>query len=213
MEHLKQKYNRIDNAINKFRWLTSFIVLGSLVLCGVVSFLYFSGIQQAGARIYVLDKNGDIASAVESTEEQTVAIEADNHIRMFYGTFFSYDRNNYKEQVNAGLNLVGESGKRLYETYVNKGWYNSIVNNNLVIKSECPSDSITIRTNTYPYMFTAKGTQMVRRYNVVQLRNLHIEGYLGRVSRKKGINPHGLQIDRLVVIDNSVIKEYQEDEY
>ena len=103
--------------------------------------------------VMAVDKDGDIVSLTRTTEAEIMNIEADNHVRLFYDRFFSYNKSNYKQQVELGLHLAGISGKRLYETYSDKDWYSNVVNNDLLIQSKVMEDIEFLYYNGQLYFY------------------------------------------------------------
>lgn len=202
MENIKNNYNSINKIINGYRSFALITVVISLLLSIFLTFMIY---QVSQNKILVVDGQGDILSASKSSEEAVFQIEADNHIRLFYSKFFSYDKTNYKERVESGLYLAGKSAITLYETLKLKGWYDKIINNDLMIESYV--QNIKFFKQDGLLYFQAKGYQKVIRGNVTELRNLDLKGSISKNSagRVMEINPHGLIIDNISIIDNSQV--------
>ena len=132
MEKIKQNYNSINKIVNGYR---SFALIISTISFVLATFLAIMIYQVSQNKILVVDGQGDILSASKTSEEAVFQIEADNHIRLFYSRYFSYDKTNYKQRVESGLSLAGKSAITLYETLKLKGWYDKIINNDLMIES------------------------------------------------------------------------------
>lgn len=202
MEKLKEKYNSIDKALSKFRNLALVAIIGSLI---VAIFLGIAIVYVSSNNMLVIDKEGDIVSAIKVDDDDYFFIEADNHIRLFYSRFFTYDRSNYKSQVELGINLCGSSGRRLYETYTDKGWFDVVVNNDYKINSMVVGEIEMKQNSGNAIEFMAKGIQVVSKEGLEQKRNLHLRGRITKDRRVKILNPHGLIINDIVITNNDVI--------
>jgi hypothetical protein len=158
-----------------------------------------------------VDKDGDIVSLTRTTEAEVMTIEADNHVRLFYDRFFSYNKSNYKDQVELGLHLSGLSGKRLYETYTDKDWYSNVVNNDLLVQSKVLEEIEFLYENGHLY-FYSKGLQKISRGDIVEYRHLDLRAKIVRNNkgRLKKLNPHGMIIDNIVITNNNRMDGYQE---
>lgn len=202
MEKIKNNYNSINKVVNGYRSFALIVVIISLLLSIFLAGMIFIVSQN---KIMVVDGQGDILSASKSSEEGVFQIEADNHIRLFYSRFFSYDKTNYKQRVESGLSLAGKSSITLYETLKIKGWYDKIINNDLMIESYV--QNIKFYNQDGQLNFQSKGFQKVIRGDFTEIRNLDLKGTVGKNSsgRVMEINPHGLIIDNISIIDNSVI--------
>lgn len=209
MDKIIQSYNSIDKFLNQQKIIT--IVLGSLSIIGIIimSFLLF---KMSNKDMYAIDNQGDIVSISKISRSQVFAIESDNHVRLFYSRFFSYDKSNYTKRVEMGLYLGGKSVKNLFETYQSKGWYNSIVNNDIIIESYVPDNGLKINVvSNNVSQFIAKGIQVIKRDHFTEKRHLEIKGmiYAHPDGRQKIRNPHGLIIDDIVILNNNIIQDEQ----
>ncbi|OXA65945.1 hypothetical protein B0A67_23985 [Flavobacterium aquidurense] len=202
MEQIKNNYNSINKVVNGYRSFALIVVTSSLVL---VLFLCFMIYQVSNNKLLVVDGQGDILSASKSSEDAVFKIEADNHIRLFYARFFSYDKTNYKQRVELGLALSGKSAITLYETLKAKGWYDKIINNDLMIESYV--QTIQFYQQDGKDYFQTKGFQKVIRGDITELRNLDLKGSISKNSSGRVLetNPHGLIIDDIAILDNSVV--------
>lgn len=203
MEKVINAYNSIDKSLSKFRNLTLIICISAIVACCFMAYLLY---QQSSKDMWAVDKQGDIVSLTKINSNEAFKIEADNMIRMFYSRFFTYDKSNYRQQIELGLFLGGESVKRLYETYSANNWFNTIINNDIIVVSTVKDIQLEVTGNNTA-MFVAKGEQELIRHNIKEVRSLNIKGTIyahpnGRVVQK---NPHGLQIDNIVILENKVI--------
>ena len=210
MEKIKQNYNTINKVVNGYRVFALIISLSALLISLFLSVMIYNVSQN---KILIVDGQGDILSASKSSEEAVFQIEADNHIRLFYSRYFSYDKTNYKQRVESGLSLAGKSAITLYETLKLKGWYDKIINNDLMIESYV--QNIKFYNQDGQLFFQSKGFQKVIRGDVTELRNLDLKGSISHNSsgRVLELNPHGLIIDNISIVDNSQVNNEKEEEY
>ncbi|REC39848.1 hypothetical protein [Chryseobacterium sp. 5_R23647] len=203
LENLKNYFQQADDSANRLRKIMLFVIVLCLltVLLSVGSLFYFYSLSTTN--IYVMDKGGNIATAFKQDIEGQKEVEIDNNIRIIYNTFFTYNSGNYKGQVEKGLNLMGEKGRLLFQTYKEAGWYNNVIQNNLDISSVV--DSVKIDSHNNPYQFKAYGRQFIRRFNIVEVRRLWTHGEMYDVPRVMQKNPHGLEAN-VTITDNRTIK-------
>lgn len=208
MENIKDKYSSISKIVNGYR---TFAIIISCICFFLTIFLAIMIYNVSQNKIMVVDGQGDILSASKSSENDVFEIEADNHIRLFYSRFFSYDKTNYKKRVELGLSLAGKSAITLYETLKIKGWYDKILNNDLMIDSYV--QNIKFISQDGQLYFQSKGFQKVMRGDITEIRNLDLKGRISKNSsgRVLEINPHGLIIDDIAIINNSVVNNIEND--
>ena len=208
MEKIIKSYNSIDKVLDKNRKVTLFIISMSFLTCIIMGVLIY---RVSKNNVMAVDKDGDIVSLTRTTEAEMLTIEADNHVRLFYDRFFSYNKSNYKQQVELGLHLAGISGKRLYETYNQKQWYSNVVNNDLLIQSKVLGDIEFSYDNGQLY-FYSKGLQKISRGEIVEYRHLDLRAKIVKNNngRIRKLNPHGMIIDNIVILDNDRMDGYKE---
>lgn len=200
MEMIKQEYRSINKLVNGYRSF-ALIVFGVSILVSLFLGLLIYQVSQNG--IMVVDGQGDILYASKSSENEVFQIEADNHVRLFYSRFFTYDKVSYKKQTELGLFLAGKSAINLYETYKIKGWYDNVVTNDLKVDSYVQKVQFSNVNNVT--QFVAIGFQKITRGDYIETRHLDIKGTINKKSsgRTIEINPHGLEIDNIVLVNNN----------
>jgi len=205
MKKIKEKIYSTDKAINhskNFVYFALFITFFTALLNILYSYYIFN---QTSSNIYVIDDGGNISSAMKEDVKTRLEAEADNHLKMFYATFFTYDVTNVNENIKQGLELGGESVKELWKMYLNNNWYDRVKQTNLTVKSTV--DSTFFDFNSKPYRARAYGHQIITNGVVTEKRNLNLDCILRTVGRIKGKNPHGLLIDKIVITANAKVNE------
>jgi len=208
MQAINEKLFSIDKVLKKSVFLFYLSILISLIAL-LISFGYVFYIQKdAMNNIYVLDNEGDINPAYKSNIKDDFKAEADNHIKMFYHTFFTYDPQNVEMNLAKGLELGGKSVKDLYKLYKQKNFYNQIKQKNIIIKSQV--DSIKFDLSKKPFFARVYGKQKIISGSHEQERFLNMDCNLYRVSRVRGKNPHGILIDNVIITNNKLIPNEKE---
>lgn len=202
MKEINKKLFSIDNVLSK---ATNIIIISlsiaflSVVLTVSYSFYIYN---QTSNKVFVLDGDGDINPATKSNRENQLSAEADNHLRMFYATFFSYDPNNIETQITKGLELGGEDVKTLWKVYTKKNWYNKVKQANIIIESVV--DSTFFDFSKSPFRAKVYGRQIRKSGNEQSTYSLNMTCDMIQVSRVKLKNPHGLLIDNIIIQNEKI---------
>lgn len=205
MKEINNKIMTLDKAVQKstsFMWIAILVLLFSAILSA--GSIYYA-IEKSNDNIFVLDDKGDINPAYKSGNRANLEIEADNHIRMFYDTFFSFDKINVDSQVKKGLELGGKGVKDLWKIYRQDNYYNQVKQNNMIIKSVV--DSIKFDLRISPYKARVFGVQKLQSGTITEYRNLDMDITLIKTARVKNKNPHGLSIEYIFIRNQDVIKK------
>ena len=205
MEKIIGAYQTFDKILAKNQKMSLYFAGGGLVAFLVACVMVF---QISQSDMLAIDKDGDIVSLTHTSSSEKFVIEADNHIRLFYSRFFTYDKSNYKIQTELGLLLSGTSIRRLYETYEKENWFDIVVNNDLILESYV-TEPIQFKNTELGLFFVAKGEQKITRGEIIEYRHLDLEGYVieHEVGRVKQKNPHGMKIVRSVLLNNNTKNE------
>lgn len=205
MEKIIRTYNTVEKVMSKNTRMGMIMAFSGFFTTLVMGFLIYNVSKN---NMMAVDKDGDIVSLMRTSEDNLMKVEADNHIRLFYDRFFTYDKSTYQKQTELGLHLTGPSGRALYETSVAKNWYNKVVNNDLEVESSVLGD-IDLFMVGGVLAFEAKGLQKIKRGGIVEYRKLDIKGiiYQNDDGRIRTLNPHGMKIDDIVITDNSKMED------
>lgn len=183
------------------------VIVGAFFLCGYIFFAANREVSRAQARIYILS-GGKALEAVAGERKENIPVEAKDHIRNFHWLFFTLDPDEkvIGDNLNRALYLVDGSGKRLYETLKESGYYAGVISAN--ISQRITIDSIRLDLASYPYSFRCDAQETIVRATSIVTRSLVTEGYLRDVSRSDN-NPHGFLIERWRVLENRDLKVEQ----
>ena len=202
----------IKNLENKVKLVT---IICSLFLVGCVLISISSiwtaknMVVDAQNKIYVLDGNVPIL-VQRTTMDETLDVEAKNHIEMFHHYFFTLapDDKYIKYTMEKAMYLVDETGLAQYNTLQEKGFYSNIMGTSAVFSIFCDS----IKFNEENMSFTYYGRQRIERRTSVLMRELVTEGFVKRVPRTEN-NPHGLLIVNWRTILNKDIDQRKKSNY
>lgn len=187
--------------------LWSVVIIAAVLISSSVSFYYMiSEIKRAKSLIWVLDKNGNISSAEESSmyDPKTRIFEFEDHLRKFYRLWYGLDEGSFKRNTDEALHLVGQCGKELYNEYKETDLLRKLQEGNL--KSSVEIERIEIDMNASPVSGLLYGIQTVRRPKGQGKRRLDAEFILYDVERSRE-NPHGVLIEGWRIINSDKIEE------
>lgn len=186
----------IDVSVKSSKTIALICVFGFIILSVLIFSLYTNALTKSIDRVYVVTELG----TQRVTDERSMVR---GHVGNFYKLFFAIDQYNYKRNVNKALNLIGESGKKLLADYKNAGWFQSLVNNNIIIDVQV--DSVLISNTKSPYIVNAFGLMYIRSGNATVVKKLNSRMTVDKVANSDN-NPYGLLINDFILTDNSVIK-------
>ncbi len=204
MIEINKKLLAIDTVLIKAQRLTLLALIIALLSVVIAIGYSFYIYNQTSNKVFVMDDGGDINPATKTDRFSQLAAEGDNHIRMFYSTFFSYDPANIESQVAKGIELGGEDVKNLWKVYNQKNWYNKVKQANIII--EAVVDSTFFDFKNTPYRAKVYGRQIRRSGNEYSTYSLNMTCDLISVSRVKMKNPHGLLIDNIILENEKIDK-------
>ncbi|MEH6680380.1 MAG: conjugative transposon protein TraK [Sediminicola sp.] len=195
-----QKAKNIDTAFKQVRTVAILVIIGSMLLCGFVSYRCLSMVSDMRDRIYVL-ANDKALEAYASGRKENIPVEARDHVKTFHEAFFSLepDEKLIRDNVTKALYLADLSAKREYDNLKEKGYYTQVIAGN--VSQEIRVDSVVVDLRDYPYPFRCYATQDLVRTTSTVTRSLVTQGYLRSTSRSDH-NPHGFLIERWRILEN-----------
>ncbi len=196
----------IKNLENKIKLVTiiCFTFLIGCVIISISSILTARGmVNDAHKKVYVIDGNVPIL-ADRTTMDETLEVEARNHIEMFHHYFFTLapDEKYIKYTTEKAMYLIDETGMAQYNTLKEKGFYSNLLGTSSMFSIYC--DSIHFDKKTME--FTYYGRQRIERRSNILIRELQTMGSLKRVPRTEN-NPHGLIIQNWRTILNKDLEQ------
>lgn len=199
-----QQLNHIDSAFSYVRTFTLIIIVGCLLLCGFVLYKSYQLSAATQSKVYIL-ANGKALEAFAADRAANIAVEANDHVRLFHEYFFTLDPDDESIQQSTAkaLYLADASAKKQYENLKENGFYAGLIAGN--ISQQLHMDSVTVNTDQHPYYFHCRGVQTITRATSITYRSLVTEGFLRNVTRSEN-NSHGFLIERWRILENNNIK-------
>ncbi|QIA09128.1 conjugative transposon protein TraK [Draconibacterium halophilum] len=188
----------------KFRFIVYVLVLISLSLMGVSSYIYYESVQLvelSKEKIYVLDNGKSLLVALREDISENRDAEARDHVKRFHELFFTLepDKTYIENNVREALYLADRSAMEQYQAFKENNLYNQVIASDISMTLQ--TDSIKLDFSAYPYRFTFIGKQKIVRKSNITIRSLKTSGYLRNISRTDN-NPHGFLMENWRIDEN-----------
>jgi conjugative transposon TraK protein len=188
----------------KFRFIVYVLVLISLSLMGVSSYIYYESVQLvelSKEKIYVLDNGKSLLVALREDISENRDAEARDHVKRFHELFFTLepDKTYIENNVREALYLADRSAMEQYQAFKENNLYNQVIASDISMTLQ--TDSIKLDFSAYPYRFTFIGKQKIVRKSNITIRSLKTSGYLRNISRTDN-NPHGFLMEHWRIDEN-----------
>jgi conjugative transposon TraK protein len=189
----------------KFRFIVYVLVLVSLSLMGVSSYIFHESVQLvelSKQKIYVLDNGKSLLVALREDISENRDAEARDHVKRFHELFFTLepDKTYIENNVREALYLADRSAMEQYEAFKENNLYNQVIASDISMTLQ--TDSIKLDFSSYPYRFTFIGKQKIVRKSNITIRSLRTSGYLRNISRTDN-NPHGFLMENWRIDENN----------
>ena len=188
----------------KFRFIVYVLVLVSLSLMGISSYIYYHSVQLvelSKQKIYVLDNGKSLLVALREDISENRDAEARDHVKRFHELFFTLepDKAYIENNVREALYLADRSAMEQYQAFKENNLYNQVIASDISMTLQ--TDSIKLDFSAYPYRFTFIGRQKIVRKSNITIRSLRTSGYLRNISRTDN-NPHGFLMENWRIDEN-----------
>nr|WP_320154045.1 conjugative transposon protein TraK [uncultured Draconibacterium sp.] len=188
----------------KFRFIVYVLVLISLSLMGVSSYIYYESVQLvelSKEKIYVLDNGKSLLVALREDISENRDAEARDHVKRFHELFFTLepDKTYIENNVREALYLADRSAMEQYQAFKENNLYNQVIASDISMTLQ--TDSIRLDFSAYPYRFTFIGKQKIVRKSNITIRSLKTSGNLRNISRTDN-NPHGFLMENWRIDEN-----------
>nr|WP_311520856.1 conjugative transposon protein TraK [uncultured Porphyromonas sp.] len=194
----------LETNYKKMRFYTLTFISFCLIVClGALMYSYMQ-VQESKRVIYVLDKSGSMMLATNQDAKMSRPIEAREHVRRFHDLLLTLtpDDKAINNNLNSAIAMADNSAYVYYSDLAEKGYYQRIVNGDMIQTIIC--DSIKVNMDSYPYTWRYYGKQRITRASLLETRNFVSEGGLVDVVRSDN-NPSGFMLTQFRVLDNSKI--------
>jgi hypothetical protein len=186
-------FNDIEKNVRRnnttIRWIIILfcVIIISFAWAMVKLNIYYSDKQ------LILEADGQVRkvqSRISSNE--ALKIECQHHLAMLYGSLYTLNQFNFKNQIEAAYWLGDESIREAYRKYKNLGWYDQLMKDNIEIESEV--SQVQVDLSKYPYPVLIQGFIVFRKGYSTEKFILNGSCYLQKTDRTFPHNPHGLFI-------------------
>ncbi len=150
--------NNPEHDIYRSLRLNRIIVLASIIASVIISvsaLIYSRSVFTYNMNhALALSADGEIIPLEFVERSNVIGIQMKQHLANWYGSYYTFDQNNMKEQRAKGLYLIsGEDGQKLEAFYTGNGWYNDITRRSLKQTTTIVPGSIEITGVKEPYQF------------------------------------------------------------
>ena len=184
--------------------LSKFVII-IIVTTSLFSNLFLGYLlAKASSTAIVLDSKGVIYNTKSAGLEDTRIYEYEDHIRSFYSNWYAFDETSYDQHIEAGLNMIGDVGKELYNEYNDLQIKTNMIQKNL--RYEVKISKVQIDMNTTPISGHIEGIQTCLRAKGQKSRTICANFTIYDVSRSK-TNIHGCKIEQWKIYESKELVE------
>ncbi len=187
----------------------------ALIYCIIISMASIAGyyfiskeIRNVTGKMILIDTRGQVLEGSVINLREGRVFEYENHVRLFYTYWYSFSESSFKNHIEAGLNLIGEKGKELYNEYKDQNVERLLSEKNL--QCEVQITDIKIDMSTLPVSGYIEGIQTIRRAKGLVSRKLNVRFTLYDTDSRTRSNIHACKIDEWDIYESSVIKNDQD---
>lgn len=208
MDKVVAYFNTIESSLKKSRVITvAVIVMAAVISLGSLVYA-MNFVSSHSDNIYVLDGNGQVASATVSGGDRDRSIEVRDHVKRFHELMFNLYpvRDQIVESIESALAMCDRSAYEYYNDQQEKGYYSRLISAN--VSQYIVMDSIRVDMRALPYQERYYGKLYILRQSNITAYSFESVGQLMEVGRSKD-NPHGLMMERFAVVRNERIDTKQ----
>lgn len=191
-------------------WVVVWTIITALSTC-FLFYMFMTDGQKGYRSIWIIDpKSGESYRAVqfEKASNPGRIFEYKNHVRLFHMLWFELDEFTYENNVEKGLNLIGNSGKELLDNYKKSDALRHLQEENMHTKYYI--DSIKVDMNTVPVTGWCYGRQEVIKTGGKSMRKMWTKFTFIDLPNRSDENPHGVKLDNFSIEDRTQIEESQQ---
>lgn len=187
--------------LTKIIVIVMIVVFGSILLFG---FIYMQNqITDLQEKVIIIDTRGQLYPSGTAHREDMRIYEYQNHVKTFYNLWYGFDENSYKNNIEAGLYLLGECGIEMLNFYEQENVERMLYEKNM--RFEVRVQDIQINMQTIPISGKIEGEQTIKRNQGKITRLLNFTFTLHDVDRSEK-NPHGVKIENWEIKEQEIIQ-------
>ncbi len=179
------------NSLKQNRTNVRIVFIGACVVSVVAMVIVYLMHIHNNKLVYGLSKDKSLLPLELIEKREVETIYKKGSVELFMSLFYTIDQYNYESQIEKSLWLVdSESGQKLYNTYKQQGYYNTMIqtsSNQYVENVEIVFED---------KRFRAQATIIIRNPNQKDPKKyaLLVEGFLEEVTPNYPKNPYGYLI-------------------
>ena len=187
------------NGFQLVKWWSLVMVLASLSVVVITTVYLNNKMDKAMSSIWVLGPDGKVMRAEKaSRNDPTIRVfEYEDAVRDVYRLWYGYDENSYQRNIDAALELLGDCGKKMKDTYDAQGVLRILRERNYIVSVEI--DSVGIDMNADPKRGMVTGLQRVWSVGGVSYSQIDATFTLEDVAASKK-NSHGVKLNDWKVV-------------
>ena len=187
------------SAFQLMKWWTLVIILACLAVVVVITVHSNHKIESITSSIWVLGEDGKVMRAEKASRSDPAirVFEYEDAVRDVYKLWYAYDENSYQRNIDAALELLGDCGKKMKDSYDAQGVLRILRERNYVVTVEIDSVGIDMASDPKRGMIT--GVQTVRSIGGVSYTYIDAVFSLEDVAASRK-NSHGVKINDWKVI-------------
>lgn len=196
-----------QSAFNLLR--VAFIAVLIALVTGLIGMNYYYSEKQKELtnRVYLMENSGNVSTATAKyLSKEDLQIVVADHIKDCYSLIFAFDQFNFERNLEKGLNLMGASGREIYQQYRDDNVLRRIKTNNAIV-SIVIDEPIKIDVNSNPMRAQVKAIQTTRVGENSISRNMNSNVFNIQFTSRSDLNPHGLILTDFRIENQSTIEE------
>jgi conjugative transposon TraK protein len=144
---------KLDAHFRRVKVITIVALLSLTMVSLTALFLSYRNAKEFSKRIYLVNKNEHF-EAIAGDLQNNRPVEINFHVSRFHELFFTIipDAKEIESNTAKAFFLCDESAKKLYDDLKERGFYNDMIQGNVIQKVKI--DSVMVNTKEYPYQAT-----------------------------------------------------------
>ncbi len=188
----------------------SLLLVVVIFSCAFIGLYYYTAreLEKANSKVYLLESSGNMiaASAMDVVTREDFELMVEDHVRDFYTLFFSFDENSYEQHTERALQLIGQSGRELYDSYRRENVLARLKEANAVVEIDIEQVKVEVRNiNNIQVQVKAVQTTWAGDNSISRRMDSNVFQVVRKGISRSLDNPHGLRIENFVIVDKSEV--------
>lgn len=128
-------------------------------------------IKEAQNSVLVINpKSGQMFDVQTQSAADFRVYQYELQAKMVYGLWYSFDENNYDQNIESAMYLLGDCGREMLNSYLDENVKQMVMQKNIVFRVKI--QRVKINMNTNPVSGFIEGQQIINRASGERIRNL-----------------------------------------